>query len=115
VKTVIRESYLANMRRLPPDAMKIVVTAASKSPLAPSWSLVKAWHAKPRLLSWQEYQKRYRMEIRKNPAALKLLHKIKTISQHKDVYLICYEKHFPCHRFILLDIVQGQLSSENTS
>ncbi|MCW4041336.1 MAG: DUF488 domain-containing protein [Candidatus Bathyarchaeota archaeon] len=111
---MIRESYLANMRRLPPNALKIVVTATSKSPLAPSWSLIKSWNARPRLLSWQKYQKRYRREISENPEALKLLQKIKTISQHRDVYLICYEKQFPCHRFILLDMIQESRPSDNT-
>jgi uncharacterized protein YeaO (DUF488 family) len=110
VKTVIRESYLANMRHLPPNALKIVVTATAKSPLAPSWGLIKAWNARPRSLNWQEYQKRYRKEISESPEALKLLQKIKTISQHKDVYLICYEKQFPCHRFILLDMLQKALA-----
>jgi uncharacterized protein YeaO (DUF488 family) len=110
VKTVIRESYLANMKNLPSNALKIVVTATSKSPLAPSWALIKAWKAQPRSLNWQEYQKRYRKEINDNPEALKLLQKIKTISQHKDVYLICYEKQFPCHRFILLNMLQKALA-----
>jgi uncharacterized protein YeaO (DUF488 family) len=98
------------MRHLPPNALKIVVTATAKSPLAPSWGLIKAWNARPRSLNWQEYQKRYRKEISENHEALKLLQKIKTISQHKDVYLICYEKQFPCHRFILLDMLQKALT-----
>ena len=102
---LIRESYLANYKKLPPDAVKVVVTATARSPLAPSWKLLNTWRAKPRKISWQKYERAFRTEIYRNPVALKRLRELKELGHARDVYLICYEKRFPCHRFILMDII----------
>ena len=34
------------------------------------------------------------------------LKEIAKISKHKNVRLMCYEKEFPCHRFILIEIIK---------
>lgn len=59
----------------------------------------KAW-------DFVNYEKKYREEIMTNPEALKKIEKIKERADKKDIYLVCYEKDPPCHRFVLLDIIR---------
>ena len=33
------------------------------------------------------------------------LKRLKELATDNDVYLICYEKNYPCHRFILIDLI----------
>lgn len=41
-----------------------------------------------------------------NPACIAIMREIKKLAEAKDVYLICYEKEYPCHRFLLLDMIK---------
>jgi uncharacterized protein YeaO (DUF488 family) len=87
---------------LPPDAVKIRV--ARPSVLSASKELFTDY--KTGRITWQEFETRFRTEITTNPKALAELKRLKTLSQQQDVYLICYEKNPPCHRFILLDLIR---------
>lgn len=117
---MLKESYIANWRNLPDDAVKIRV--ARPSVLAPSETLLtafmeakKSWMAKglteleARKKAWEEvdYEDRFRREILNNPKAMGKLKEIRKLAEEKDVYLICYEKEPPCHRFILLDLTSS--------
>jgi len=51
------------------------------------------------------YRERFRKQILENPASLEKLRQIFYESQTKEVYLVCWEKNPPCHRFLLLEIV----------
>ena len=77
--------------------------------LAPSRGLLADW--KRGLTTWPEYTSRFREEIRGSPEAVAALRHIVEISRTNEVYLICWEKAPPCHRFILLDMA-GELSGE---
>ena len=99
---MIKETYLANLKNIPRDAIKIRV--ARPSPLAPSKELLKDW--KLGRIDWEQYTKRYINQIRNDQDALQMMEHIKQQAKTKDVYLYCYEKHFPCHRFILLRMLQ---------
>jgi len=101
---MIRESYLANLKNLPKDAVKIAVTRTARSPLSPSWDLLRRY--KSGKISWPEFEASFRRELEERPEAQRMLDEIRRLGQHQDVYLICYEKKPPCHRFILLDILE---------
>ena len=87
--------------KLPNDAIKIRV--ARPSVLSASKELL--YDYKDGRINWQEFEVRFRKEILSNPAASAELKRLKELSREKDVYLICYEKNYPCHRFILIDLI----------
>ena len=112
---MLKETYLSKLaitRQRHPDAEFVAVTRTAHSVLAPSEKLLADYKkAEERLgdrwKAWNltNYEARYRKEISDNPEALKEIKRIKKSSYEKDIYLICYEKEPPCHRFILLDII----------
>lgn len=100
---MLKESYLANKRNLPKDAIQIVVTRSAKHMLSPSNELLKSY--KHGYISWEEYVDIFYREM-DNPECKAVMRKIKKLAIEKDVYLICYEgsgKH--CHRYLLMDII----------
>jgi len=99
---MIKESYISMWNKLPPDAVKVRV--ARPSVLSPSIELFHDY--KQGRITWQEFEVRFRKEIVSNPKAVAELKRLKELSQEKDVYLICYEKSYPCHRFILMDLIK---------
>lgn len=98
----LKESYIANWKNLPKNSIKIRV--AQPSILSPSKSLLKDW--KEKIISWKEYERRFRIEMKGNKERLK---EIGELSKKKEVYLICYEKEHPCHRFILIDLIKEEI------
>jgi len=100
---MLKEGYIGRWKEYPKDEVK--VTVARPSCLGPSESLLKDW--KERKINWADYEKRFRAEILSNPKAMEKLREIKNLSQEKDVRLICYEKNPPCHRFILIDLINS--------
>lgn len=101
---MLKESYLANIKNLSKDAVKIVVTRTAKSVLSPSWDLLNDY--KTRRIDWGQYTQRFKNEMN-NDRCMAEMRKIKRIAKDKDIYLICYEKRFPCHRFLLVDIINS--------
>jgi uncharacterized protein YeaO (DUF488 family) len=100
---MLKEGYIGRWKEYPKDEVKVRV--ARPSCLGPSESLLKDW--KERKINWADYEKRFRAEILSNPKAMEKLREIKNLSQEKDVRLICYEKNPPCHRFILIDLINS--------
>lgn len=98
---MIKEGYIAKWKKYPKNEIKIRV--ARPSILAPSKKLLKDY--KEGKINWQEYSKRYYEEIFGNPKAIEKIKEIAKISLNKDVRLICYEKEYPCHRFLLMEII----------
>jgi len=99
---MIKESYISMWNKLPNDAIKVRV--ARPSVLSASKELFD--HYKTGRINWQEFEVRFRKEILSNPKSVAELKRLKELSQEKDVYLICYEKNYPCHRFILIDLIK---------
>ncbi|MFA5103253.1 MAG: DUF488 domain-containing protein [Candidatus Thermoplasmatota archaeon] len=99
---MLKETYISLWNTLPPEAVKIRV--ARPSVLSASKELFTDY--KTGKITWQEFEKRFRTEITTNPKAMAELKRLKALSQQTDVYLICYEKNPPCHRFILLDLIR---------
>jgi uncharacterized protein YeaO (DUF488 family) len=98
---MLRETYIANWNKV--NGKKIRV--ARPSVLSPSLKLFKDF--KGGKITWEEYEERFKSEILQNPTAMQRLIEIKDLSKIEDVFLICYEKKPPCHRFILMDIIKG--------
>jgi len=99
---MIKESYISMWNKLPKDAVKVRV--ARPSVLSPSTDLF--YDYKEGRITWQEFEVRFRKEKVSNPKAVAELKRLKELSYEKDVYLICYEKSYPCHRFILMDLIK---------
>ena len=102
---MLKESYISMWNKLPADAVKVRV--ARPSVLSPSLELLHDY--KDGRITWQEFEARFRKEIANNPKAIAELRRLTQLSQEKDVYLICYEKSYPCHRFILMDLINEML------
>lgn len=100
---MLKEGYIANWNNYPKDEIKVRV--ARPSILSPSRELLKDY--KDNGISWEEYERRFRKEMSNNPKAMEKLRGIKELSKSKDVRLICFEKNYPCHRFILMDLIKG--------
>lgn len=103
------------MRRTYPDAEFVAVTRTGRSILAPSKRPLDDYKMAEERLGdrWEawdssNYEVRYRAEIKNNPDAQKEIERISSLSEKRDVYVVCYEKKPPCHRFILLDIIKGR-------
>ncbi len=87
--------------KLPDGAIKVRV--ARPSVLSASKGLFNDY--KEGRIDWKEFEKRFRTEMLSNPKAVAELKRLKELSEEKDVYLICYEKTYPCHRYILIDLI----------
>ena len=99
---MLKESYLAVMKNLPNDAVKVVVTRTAGHALSPSKGLL--WDYKKGRINWGQYTERFRQEMN-NDICIAEMRKIKWMAKNKDVYLICYEKSGNCHRFLLMDMI----------
>lgn len=99
---MLKESYIANMKNLPGDAIIIIVTRTAGHVLSPSWELLKDYkHGK---INWEGYEARFKQEMT-NENCMDEMRKIKLMSKSKDVFLVCYEKSGHCHRFLLMDMI----------
>jgi len=99
----IKEGYLAKLKTYPQDEIKIVVTRTAKSVLSPSWNLINDY--KTGRINWEEYTERF-IQAMNNPTCQTELQRIKELARDRTVRLICYEKQYPCHRFILLKLLE---------
>ena len=70
--------------------------------LAPSKELLHDY--RHGLVTWPEYEARFREEILGSPEAMAALHHIIDQARTREVYLICWEREPPCHRYLLLNL-----------
>ena len=115
----LRETYIAAMDGV--EGLKLVVTRRYPRgiasihfdrwlpALAPSRELLDDWRRG--LITWPEYAAHFRGEILGSPEAVAALRHIVDLARSQDVYLICWEREPPCHRFLLLDPA-GELPGE---
>ncbi len=116
---MLKESYVAKLKTLPNDAVKVEV--GYPSIFAPSeallsdfnelkWELMKGGmsESEARKRAWEQsnFDKRYRRKIISDPELVHKLKEIKKLSEEKDVYLYCFCGETLCHRFILMDIIR---------
>jgi uncharacterized protein YeaO (DUF488 family) len=100
---MLKESYLAVMKKLPQDSVKIVVTRTAGSVLSPSWDLLNDY--KDGKIDWDGYVDRFKHEMN-NDRCIAEMRKIKWMSKNRDIFLICYEKSGNCHRHILKRMIE---------
>jgi len=115
---MLRESYVAKLKSLPKDAIKVEV--GYPSIFSPSerllsdfnelrLKLMKKGKTEPeaRRTAWEKtnFEKRYRKKIMSNPELVQKLKEIKKLSEKKDVYLYCYCGKSLCPRFVIMDII----------
>ena len=109
-KPRIFEGYIANWRNYPKDEVKVRV--ARPSVLAPSRELLsesnrlKKRYGRERAWELSGYEERFRREILSNPKAMAKLWEIRELARTRRVRLICYERNPPCHRFILMKLIE---------
>lgn len=117
----IKETYLARlkqMRKEHPDAHFEVITATAKSVLSPSWELLNAYKKRTKEIDPRNiirtfeyhYDPEFRAEIVLRKGAIERIKELAVLAETKDVYLVCYEKNYPCHRFIVKEMVENAMA-----
>ena len=82
-----------------------VITRTAKSCLSPSKCLLN--YAKENEISFEEYEKLFIKEIKKNPEAKKRINELREIAKDKVVFLVCYKCNpEACHRSIVKKIIE---------
>ena len=111
---MLMETYIAAMHQV--EGIKIIVTRHYPRgiahihfdkwlpALAPSRELLDDW--RHGLVTWPEYEARFRKEILGSPEAVAALRHVIDLSRTRDVYLICWEREPPCHRYLLLNLAK---------
>jgi len=109
-KPRIFEGYIANWRNYPRDEVKVRVARssllASSRELLNEFNHLKKRYGRERAWELSRYEERFRREILSNPRAMAKLREIKELARTHRVRLICYEKNPPCHRFILMKLIE---------
>jgi len=110
---VIKETYLSAKKRTIPKADLVFDISGfgqerrSISPLAPSLMLLEDWNNDR--IKWKEYVERYFLQLYHDQRARSLLDEIISLSIERDVWLVGLEKTYPCHRFLLKQIIEKVL------
>lgn len=110
---MIKETYLsAKKRTIPKVDLVFDISGFGKerrsiSPLAPSLMLLEDWNNDR--IRWKEYVERYFLQLYHDQRARSLLDEIISLSMERDVWLVGLEKTYPCHRFLLKQIIEKVL------
>jgi uncharacterized protein YeaO (DUF488 family) len=116
----VEEGYFGNLKNYPENELFVVVSRyyprwlkkglPFHPELAPSKELLADWKAGS--ISWEVYEKRFREEM-KEEKSVESIDDLAWASQYDVFRLLCYEKEPPCHRFILIDLVNESLNEHN--
>jgi uncharacterized protein YeaO (DUF488 family) len=95
-----------------PNAIFIAVTRGSPrfkynqwlKTLAPSEQLKDIY--KKGMITWNQYIPIFRNEMDNIESYADMLC-VMELAKNNDVYLVCFEKGYPCHRFLLLEMIEG--------
>jgi hypothetical protein len=60
-------------------------------------------------IRWKEYVERYFLQLYHDQRAGSLLDEIISLSMERNVWLVGLEKDYPCHRFLLKQIIEKVL------
>jgi len=100
---MIYESYIAKIGRIPRHERFLVNRNRGHDELSPSKSLLTEY--KSSKMSWDQFRLRFLSEL--TVESWRTLRALVERSRKEDVCLICYERDFPCHRFILLELLMS--------
>lgn len=107
---MIRETYYSVKNKVVPagdrvfDISRFRKKKGDISPLAPSRELLDDWNQDR--LRWKDYVERYYQELKERGEANKLIGEITDLAAKDDVWLVCMEKEYPCHRFLVIHIIE---------
>lgn len=110
---MIKETYLsAKGRIIPKGDLVFDISGSGKarrpmSSLAPSRGLLEDWNEDQ--IKWKEYVERYFQELASDPRAGSLLDEIISLASERDVWLVGLEEDYPCHRFLVKQIIEKVL------
>jgi len=110
---VIKETHLSVRKRtIPKGDLFFDISGFGKgrrsiSPLAPSRALLEDWNNDR--IRWKEYVEKYFLQLYHDQRADSLLKEIISLSMERDVWLVGLEKNYPCHRFLLKQIIEKVL------
>lgn len=116
---MLSQTYVAKVKKIKelyPDARFIAITRKSprfkydtwEKALAPSLELLKDYKSNN---DWEAYVPRFMKEM-DNPESKEAMRKIIKEAQTKDIFLVCFEKEYPCHRFLILDMMKDIAKQE---
>lgn len=110
---MIKEACLSEGKRIIPKGDVVFDISGSgkgrqrTTPLAPSRKLLEDWNEDR--IRWKEYVESYFQQLYHNQEALSLLEELISLSVERDVWLVGLAKDYPCHRFLLKQIVEKVL------
>jgi uncharacterized protein YeaO (DUF488 family) len=100
---MIYESYIAKIEAIPKTERFLVNRNRGHNELSPNEPLLKEYKAGK--LSWGRFRSRFLKEL--TDESWNTLQSLAERSRKENICLICYERDFPCHRFILLELLMG--------
>jgi len=100
---MIYESYIAKIGVVPKAERFLVNRNRGHNELSPSQPLLKEY--KDGKLSWDQFHSRFLSEL--TDQSWSTLESLAKRSLKENICLICYERDFPCHRFILIELLMG--------
>lgn len=110
---MIKETCLSEGKRIIPKGDVVFdISGLGKgrqraTPLAPSRKLLEDWNEDR--IKWKEYVERYFQQLYHDQEALSLLEELISLSVDGDVWLVGLDKDYPCHRFLLKQVVEKVL------
>ncbi len=114
---MIKETYISAQKRVVPhgeivlDISRFRKRESHVSPLAPSRELLDDWDQGK--IVWKKYVERYYQELKENEEATALIVDIADLSARKNVWLVCTEREYPCHRFLVKQVIERILVARN--
>lgn len=107
---MIKETYYSVRKKIVPqrdvvfDISRFRKKKVDISPLAPSQDLLRDWN-EDRIV-WKEYVERYYQELKTKKEVDPLIAKIADLAAQEDVWLVCMEREYPCHRFLVKQVIE---------
>ena len=98
---MIYESYIAKIRDVPTAERFLVNRNRGHNELSPNEALLRDF--KSGKLPWDGFRSRFLSELTEE--SWQTLHSLVDRSSKENICLICYERDFPCHRFILIELL----------
>lgn len=116
---MIKETYFAVKKRVVSHGDVVLDISwfrkkqSDISPLAPSRELLDDWN-QDRIV-WKDYVERYYQELKEDREASSRIKEIADLAAQENVWLVCLEREYPCHRFLVKQIIERILVARGVS